>query len=599
MKDNSGGKMSGESVFSQNVTCPWCYTTTKVALGPQHVHDDIHIHCQKCSRFSRHKVALHPAEEGSKDGLLKWWDQYSKKEREYKDVWKKIPPDAYIACHQGTRNTPWVYTVYLGGNDLPEEYFSPDPVAHILINTFNLSKRQAGGVISSAVLSPGKRIYLQSHVRVVMAAMENYTRKQSSTKTTPPQDTETLQTGSLVQVNGKTGIFLRYSTNPNDSIRRAVVAFPVGKDEEFGDVEVPIGELHVVDVGDEEVIKDFYEQDDIEMIEDAIHDLDRIQDRIEDVQETLDDLLLEEEAELSNTEHVQEDSPKDRLSARLQKRSDTSSELRQIIDDPNVDSESRQIAQQKFLRLMQKSTASLTEEETKRRLQTLNKIIHDVNIDPVSLQIAQRLYLKLKKSLHNKPVVSQNWVPKRSGDRDVQRRVHTHFAHSGNLEKAIAAHANDLSIEDVVTIVRHYVNTGKVEKHVGNKIIREFRKQPRLLSAKDTVASERFEEWLRKKKMKELGLKPELSKSPREIGCTCENAYDPYCPVHGAQEHRPRYKARKVKIGTGVFTPAVYRGTDVLVIAFGNDGKATIQFGDGTLAAVDSRELEPPRRKNP
>lgn len=575
--------MTSENIFYQDIVCPWCRVGMRVDIGPQHVFDDIHVHCQKCSKFSRHKVAAHPSDPD-------YFVKDRKRREEYKNVWKRIPNDAYLSCHQGTKATPWVFTLYLGGKELPKEYLSHDIVVHVLMNTFGMSERQAKGLVASAVLTPGLRIYLQNHIRVVMAALE--TEETLQKVAAMPKTKPAFRTGQLVKFNNKVGIFLRHASTDSTNIERSVVAFPTGPDQTFGDVEVPTAELKVVEVGDSDVKEKFQELKQVDNLNVALDILEKNKENLQNAQDIIEDVILEEESEIEDLEKREKKelpktivlSEKDMSNKR---QADRKKELFAIINDPHVDPDSRAWAQREWVRLTALSPDTpKSREEVQEQKKVLQSIINDPKIDADILRKAQEAYLRLL-DFDSKPRTATR---RKRADRDAQRRVHTHFNQFKDLPRAIKENADSLSIEDVVSLVRHYVNTGKVEKHVGDKIISEFRGRIKILSSvwDKPAPSSRYTEWLRQKGLPTTKTKPTFE----HPDCTCGATYDPYCPAHGAQEHRPRYKAvRSSRVG--VFTPATYRGRDVLVIGFSNDGKATVMFGDGIRAVVDVRDLEP------
>lgn len=281
---------SGVSKFTQNVCCPWCNKTASLDLGPQHVTGDLSLHCQKCGRFSRHKTAD------------KWFDQHQERFEELKNVWKKIPGSAYLTCRQGTKGTPWIYTIFLGGADRPQEYMSRDIIDHILTSEWGMSGKQASGILASAVLTPGQRIYLQRWARLVMAAEARETMKRTGVG-----DKEFLiKSGSPIRCNGQDGIFLRYSGNEGF----AIVALPASPDS-FGDAEVPVLDLEVLDAGGPEVAEDFEMDKELDEVDDlsdlgeeqSAGGLEEALEHIEVAEEIVEDLVLDEVSDHPDDKH--------------------------------------------------------------------------------------------------------------------------------------------------------------------------------------------------------------------------------------------------------------------------------------------------------
>lgn len=537
---------SGRSKFTQDVVCNWCLTASTLDLGPQHVTGDIGLHCRKCGKFSMHRTAD------------KWFDQHQERMDELKDVWKKVPGDAYLTCRQNTKGTPYVYTLFLGGAKRPEEFKGRDMIEHILTNEYGMSYKQAHGIIMSACLTPGQRIYLQRHVRLVMAAE---TREEMKKQGTAP----TLRAGSPVRVNGQDGIFLRYSSNDGF----AIVALPTPGIGGFGDAEVPVMDLEVVDAGGPEVAEDFEfdkaMDDDMAMggggLSDAL-------EHLEQAEEIVEDLVLEEGGKAhmdapdmggeKHEEHEEKEEKEEegdlearRLRAAMPLRAPGMAQSRPGMD-PNLD----------------------------QRLRSLQQIIQDPNTDPQTLQVAQERYTNLKRqipahALGERDVTAffnykteddmkalerpdhktkgpdltdtkfdgDSWVPRNDGDnplpkedknldktanREAQRRVHTHYSHSGDLKRAIEVNQGDLSIEDIRDLCKFYANTGKIAHFEADELAYWFiGDKPRLLCASDRQASPRYEEWARNK-----------NKQTMQSECTCKGAYDRYCPEHGAQDSR-------------------------------------------------------------
>src|SRR5438477_1005503 len=180
---------SGASKFTQAVTCRWCERTASIELGVQHQIDpNVTYHCSKCGRMSMIKVAD------------KWFDQHQERYEALKDVWKKIPSDAFVSCRQSARGTPFVYTIFLGGSKRPEEFFSRDIIEHILTNEYGMSWNQANGILASAALTPGQKIYAQRWTRLLMAAQQR-----EEMKRTGFGKEKLIKTGTQVRVNGSEG----------------------------------------------------------------------------------------------------------------------------------------------------------------------------------------------------------------------------------------------------------------------------------------------------------------------------------------------------------------------------------------------------------
>src|SRR6266478_3473623 len=93
----------GLSKFSKTVQCPWCEGKTVLDLQPFNVTGDVSLHCHRCGKFSLHKTAD------------KWFDAHTERFNQLKDVWRKIPSDAFVTCRQSARGTPFIYTIFLGG----------------------------------------------------------------------------------------------------------------------------------------------------------------------------------------------------------------------------------------------------------------------------------------------------------------------------------------------------------------------------------------------------------------------------------------------------------------------------------------------------
>lgn len=605
--------------FAQDVTCPWCLSADRLALGPQHVHGDLTMHCRKCGKFSRHKTAD------------RWFDQHQERMEELKEVWKKIPPEAFITCRQATRGTPFVYTVYLGGEKRPEEFMSRDIIEHILTNEYGMSYKQAAGALASAILTPGQKIFLQRHTRLVMAAEKRELMKRTGGKE------KLIATGTKVTVNGQPGMFLRYSSNDGF----AVVAFPAGP-EAFGDAEVPVMDLEVVDAGGPEVAEDFEfdKEMDNEGIEEGVggSGLEEALEHIEVAEEIVEDLVLEEsgstpEADGFEGEHgIEKDDDEE--------------------DDEDESDEGEKekppFAASRRMALTPGAPRPGMDPRIDEKLRTLQTLIQDPRTDPQTLQEAQRQWTQLKRQVrarrlawdegdwdrqdcpecgqydkHSKdcsklkkkhatyktkddlaamerpdhktigPKLTDtkfegdSWVPRnekknpnpkedknleKKANREAQRRVHTHYSHSGDLKRAIDVNRNDLSIEDIRDIVKFYANTGKIAHYEADELAFWFiGDKPRLLCASDLTAGKkcpdcdqevnkhgecaceeswgprgrdrdredfhsdgsrrnagpRYEEWLRNKQ-----------KGTGTSACTCRGAYDQYCPEHGAQESK-------------------------------------------------------------
>jgi len=208
------------SIFSADIDCPWCYRKQTINLGPQHKNGNADVHCVKCGKFSSHSIKTADA----------WFDQHHEKLQKEKEVWKRIPPDAYVTCRRSaTSGAAFVYTLYLGKKS-PIEFLSRDSAEHALISEFGMSWEQANAVLTSAGMTPGQRIWLRQLTKISEALAARQLRGGK---------TCTFFRGATVKVNGREALFLRYS---RDGF--AIVAFPG-----IGDAEVPAVELEVVDTG--------------------------------------------------------------------------------------------------------------------------------------------------------------------------------------------------------------------------------------------------------------------------------------------------------------------------------------------------------------
>lgn len=653
---------SQKSAFTLGVICPHCESKTSLDLGPQHrITGRADMHCRKCSRYSSHQIKA--------DALTDAFVDRNKKQRE---IWRKVPAEAFISCRRGMQGAPFVWTFYSGSGD-PIEFYSRDSVEHRLVTDFGFSGAQANSVLTSAALTPGYKIYLQRWTKLSMAAEENLRKKAE-------ENAEVLiKAGSPVKVSGRQAIFLRYSNNQGF----VVVAFPG-----VGDVEVPTIELEVEDVGDtpedvgfevdplEEaaeadvmheilhevsIVRDTVdlmlqheleegkesgsvEEDEVEVLEEADEGLEQaeegilefITDEEDEFEEESEDFDLEEkegknrqkdrykhllpekpvskeeEVPLSYQEFDGEDDDESEKAAKAekwwQKAVDTVDKLRSGPDPSEI--RKRRPWNKKRPQVEEKTSRRVSAEEAiQEKLRNLQTIIQDPNTDPQTLQVAQRKYNELKKSMESR----RAWITKtkeelemvepeshevpspesdeiaeksemypkseKSANVAAQRKVHTHYSHSKDLKRAISANRSELSIADIRDILAFYEQTSKISSTDSEDMARWFiGDRPILLSA-----SSRFEEWQRnKEKAKQKDL------SPGESDCSCSGAFNPNCPAHGTQESRPRTKANRIlsakdlskTAGIGVFQPAMYRGREVMLIAIDNTGsKATVQEG--------------------
>ena len=439
-------------------------------------------------------------------------------------------------------------------------------VEHILISEYGMSYKQAHGIIMSACLTPGQRIYLQRHARIVMAAEDRDDMKKQGTA-------PTLRAGSPVRVNGQDGIFLRYSSNEGF----AVVALPTPGIGGFGDAEIPVMDLEVVDAGGPEVAEDF-EFDkamDGEMGEGG--DLADALEHLEHAEEIVEDLVLEEggapEHDLDDEmappemkEHTEEDhEEKDEEKEKGENPFEANRRaampgmpmgrpgmdpgldqklrnLQQIIQDPHTDPQTLQRAQEQYTNLRRQIPA--------RALGARDvKAFFNYKSDE-DMKALERPDHKTKgPKLTDTKLKGDSWVPRnedknpkpkedanldKKASREAQRRVHTHFAHSGDLKRAIEVNRGELSIEDIRDLCKFYANTGKVARYEADELAYWFiGNKPRLLCANDREASPRYEQWMQNKQ-----------RTPMRSECTCKGAYDRYCPEHGAKDSRAAKEER-------------------------------------------------------
>ena len=473
------------------VVCPWCEAVTELPLGPQHAIGDISVHCSKCSKFSRHIVAD------------KWFDDHVNKEKELKEVWKKIPSDAFLTCRQSMRGTPFIYTLHLGGKDRPEEFFSRDTVEHVLINEFGMSQKQAAGALISAGLTPGLKIYLQRHTRLVMAV-----EKKEDMKRTGDAG---IKTGTPIRCNGVNGLFLRYSANDGF----AIVALPAAKGDEFGDAEVPVVDLEVIDAGGPEVAEDFEMEKSEEGEVEGVGTLEEALDHIDEAENIIEDIVLEE-GEDGNDGYTEDDEMKD---LDFSDEDEDDKDEGKDEEDKDLPFEANRRIAVEWSDLRKRPMPSMTGAPTVKKLQTLRSIIDDPNTDPQTLQDAQKQWTVLRKQSPQasrrvaltkmaKEVCHEcgkrlpdNTPPdkmicetckkttkegKRTANREAQRRVRVHYSHSGDLKRAIEANRQELSIEDIRTLTNFYANTGKIAHYEASEIAELFiGTKPRLLCAAD------------------------------------------------------------------------------------------------------------------
>lgn len=523
---------SGLSKFSKTVQCPWCESRTTLDLGVQHVAGSLSLHC-RCGKFSSHRVAD------------KWFDQHQERMEELKDVWKKIPMEAYLSCRQSTRGTPFVYTIYKGSGR-PEEYMSRDIIEHILVEEWGMSGKQASGALISAGLTPGYRIYLQRHTRLVMAA-----EQRASMKRTGDKDA-LIATGTTVRHGGIEGLFLRYSANDGF----AIVAFPAGNGQ-FGDAEVPVMELEVVDAGGPEVAEDF--QFDKATDEDegmAAHDpaeeemelggLEQALEHIEEAEDIVEDLVLEEADHHPDDEHTEEAEEFEEGEAGEEKEHEEDEEevkdehgkdgdkddkpdflatrkraadpnkmkaLQDIINDPHTDPQTLQKAQQQLQQVKRSGTRrrAATSYLTKDDFAAMERPEHK-SLAPKVKEHKSDLFPKEqghgypKKPREDKKLDdARGGIGGKTAGKTAQRRVHVHYSHSGDLKRAIDVNRGELSIADIRDLCSFYANTGKIAHHEADDIARWFiGTKPRLLCASDDVPwdPEEWERILKKQKEK-------------------------------------------------------------------------------------------------
>lgn len=269
---------TGASVFTADVSCPWCYKVASIDLGPQHKYGTVDYHCQKCGKFSSHTVKT----------ADQWFDQHNEKLKKEKEVWKRIPPEAYVTCRRSaTSGAAFVYTLYLGKKS-PIEFLSRDSAEHALISEFGMSWEQANAVLTSAGMTPGQRIWLRQLTKISIALEERQLRAGK---------TCTFFRGATVKVNGREALFLRYSREGF-----AVVAFPG-----IGDAEVPTVELEVVDTGDSPADVGFGDEFTGDPVEEALEaeTAETLSQDVLNIQDNVLDLAQHEEMEGGEQNEVQ------------------------------------------------------------------------------------------------------------------------------------------------------------------------------------------------------------------------------------------------------------------------------------------------------
>lgn len=701
------------SVFSAEVVCPWCDRTASIDIGPQHRYGRVDYHCQKCGKFSSHTVKT----------ADQWFEQHQEKLRKEREVWKRIPPEAYVTCRRSsTSGASFVYTLYTGKGS-PTEYLSRDSVEHVLIEEFGMSWEQANALLISAGLGShgGQRIYLRQLTKI-SAALEERKLKGK---------TEKFSRGDTVKINDREALFLRYS---NEGF--AVVAFPG-----VGDAEVPVVDLEVIDtgaspaeVGFGDFLMDSPQEEmleaettdtvlsDVQQItehvrevaehekmeggeEDEAKALEEAAEHLEDAAEALEDFVGEEfeEAGEEVEEHAEEHGggfedehgideakeEKEKEARRL--RADVREKLRtlyNIINDPNTDPATLQEAQRQWNMLkrqqpqpqvarqpLAKKTAwwykAPWELEHSERPDHKNQTFRYPSVADQSdlFPKENELYPEyattenpkendgsLERSKQDVSEYSHEKTPIYTANRAAQQKVHQAFNRSGDLKKAITFYRNDLSIADIRDLVRFYQASGKLASHEADEIATWFiGTKPRLLSARQirgvitgspgsySVKSEEGKNLggpyktreQAKKRLKQVEYFKHKGLSKKTAQCTCEGAYDPYCPDHGAREQKrgserrweetkgmtPEQKKQWLKDeeatlekekaerekgkkalskralldkGMGIFQPAVYRGREVLVIAVDNTGnRATVEDGQHRQFQVDVADLTP------
>lgn len=619
-----------------SVQCPWCEHIAEIPYGPQHRHGTMDVHCPSCSRYFSQRVA---------DA---WFDQHDQKLQDEREVWKRIPEDAYLTARQGARGANYVYTLYLGKGD-PVEYFARDSVEHKLVNEFGMSWAQASAVLNSAVLDSGRKIYFQRLTKISSALLD---RLQKIGK----DGTPTITAGTPIRFNGHSGIFLRASHHDGF----AVVAL-----NGLGDTEIPMLELEVIDVattddefmGEGEAIEEFGEavtvKDTANAIEHAretveqllrheesevksddtgekeeISNLEKVQEHLEDAVDTLHDVADDEfeEADVENNDEFVSDDDDDaededfdddvhdailsindmRKSAQGSSPEERRTTLMSIINDPMSDPEVISAAQRALGKMQQQPTQQpnapggggmgmtvgaarqaernlpceiyehpdncrcgdtgepLEEEEhtdkpkkkawwykAPKEIQTnFPKDVSSIGDGNSDATKDSELYPKKDKDLYPKTVTKASTY-RTALNRDAQRKVHTHYTHSRDLRRAITVNRNELGIEDIRYLLAHYVNTGHLAKHNADDLAHWFiGNKPRLLSARDMNR--------------------------------------PYLSAADFQ------KAALLEKGIGVFTPALYKGKEVFVMAIDNTGtKATVQDSDKRQIEVAVRDLTP------
>jgi len=658
------------SRYSQTVICSWCEKVTTLDLGPQNVQGNVSIHCSSCGKFSFHRVADD------------WFNAHDKKLQDEREVWKRIPPDAYLTCRRGMSGSPFVYTLYLG-KDEPIEYHSRDSVEHKLVTEFDMSWYQAAAIINSSALDPGRKIYFQRLTKIStdIANRDNKIVASSS-----------IISGTPIRFNEYEGVFLRYSNNEGF----AVVAL-----NGIGDTEIPMVELEMISVEPEFEGEDEGALQGVEEIEKQVENVEhKIQDAIQDLggdvppepsdspdvglyeedmdiappqvepedvapadvefaseeaegEEEEDELVIpfdddleeegeededeseeEDEDEEGDEEEGEEDSEKEARQKALSEKDirlaqSTPAErqrvLQDIINDPNTDPQTRQMAQRKLMQertpQQQPSAAPLAgtpdqwaqsrqhgippvsgnriKSKTAWWYKTPNELEYSrypkevsTTTDGCKATEESKLFPKMDKELYSEtckdPKVKQHDLENTGVEhsarrvavnRDAQRRVHVHYQNSHDLKRAISVNRNELGIEDIRYILSHYHHVGHLAKHEADEIANWFiGSKPRLLCASDINAEVTSKECLNCGSSTPLDKSGLCSKCSRKKGILCAGDIQ---------------KTALLGKGIGIFTPALYKGKEVMVMAIDNTGtRATIQDGNRQME-VEVRDLKP------
>lgn len=620
---------SGDSTFTAELACPWCDRVAAIALGPQHRFGNVDLHCEKCARFSSHKIAD------------KWFDQHNQKLQDERQVWKNIPETAYVSCRRGMQGSGFVYTLYLG-KDEPREIVSRDVVQHIMEKEFGMTWEQGNAALMSAALTPGLRVYFR-HLTKISSALETKTQKHA-----------VIKTGAIVAVNGKEALFLRYSSDGF-----AVVAFPG-----MGDTEVPVVELEVLDAGDSPAEVGFPEDEflletpmgegeteeteqiedlaDVEMyVDEIIEHSQMIKDRLEEltVEEAQEDEEEREEGEILEPKKDKEDAEDEGdHEFRARRRADIAQRLQtlqNIIQDPNTDSETLQRAQMQYQQLKKSAppviqplkmpvkpgvprAAALSKkswwDKSEKELETQDRPKRK-SLTPTEESAADRSDLYPREN-EDYPEYARDDEHVKKANRAIQALVHRDFVQMGNLKAAMTAHQDRLSIADIRDILKFYTVTGKLASTEADELARWFvGTKPRLLSARQIRANavqvykfpngfrpeaEKTFKWLQ-----HYNLHPSFQWNEgellillpqHEVGSLrqMQESNPARFGNPTAQKGSSLSKKALLDKGMGIFQPALYKGKEVLVMAIDNTGNnATVEDSDKNQFQVPVADLTP------